>query len=523
MGKISKKYIGDDQVGSVQIELENALSLRAKSQDGLSSVDLLEYSSANQMVVQQNLYMADNTNFLSLAELGDTFIIKTDNSAAISTLTNDLASGNTGSISLVSGNAADGNSGSIYLTAGTASNVRGDIIGSAFTTDFFTASFSVKPAAGGATAFNIYDNSYNDSVTISKVSTDFVMKSSLPFFVQTNDINDAGNASKEIKLESGSNDDAGGSGLVSILSGDCVTGSSGKILIQTGAGSNSSNRGEVELDGVQIVLSAVSGNPVQMNFEGGNSSSIAFSNALLGEVDRSLGIQYVNGGSVSSFAINGYTVPDGAAGLVQIIGTKLYKSADGAATSGAVSVSSSADLALVIATNAEISSGDVTISSGDAQVKGTGANASSGDIIIETGSKEGTGTRGSITLDALEVQCSAMQFKNAADPTLAQDLATKAYVDSQIAAGTTCHKEEITLDATDISNQYVDLQEQMIPESLVIGVGARVNLYETLDYTVSVVGGVTRLTFAGPSATGGAEALVLDDKLYITGIVDISP
>jgi hypothetical protein len=52
-----------------------------------------------------------------------------------------------------------------------------------------------------------------------------------------------------------------------------------------------------------------------------------------------------------------------------------------------------------------------------------------------------------------------------------------------------------------------------------IGVGQRVNLYEVLDFTVSVsggTGGVARVSFAGPSATGGAEALVDQDVLFIS-------
>lgn len=633
MGKISKKYIGPDQVGSVQIELENGLSLRSKTQDGLSTVDLLEYSASDALVVQQDLHVLATKNIISDTALGSAFNIQTslgadiivepgaasgadnggityirggdsatgvagaiflqagqdtggakstvqveagslvlqgscpiqmfsastqnlqifesldfassygikasnynlvmytNNQSAAATNSNEVSlitgnsttSGNTGDINLITGDATDGNSGNIYFTTGAGTGVRGDIIGSSFTAEFASASFSVKPHSGGNTAFNVYDNSFTDSVTILKVSSDFVLKSSLPFYVQTNDVSEAGSASKALFLESGANADAGGSGNVSLLSGDCGTGISGNIVIKSGTANTEGNRGSVEVDGSTILLDVVGGNPVQMNFVSGNASSVSFSDALLAEANRSLGIQFVNAGSVNAFAITGYSVADGAVGPVQLIGAKLSKTADGPATSGAVSLSSSADLGLVFATNAEISSGDIIISSGDAQVKGTGANASSGDILIETGSKEGTGTRGSITLDALEVQCSAMQFKNAADPTLAQDLATKAYVDAQISAGTTCDKQSITLLAGDISAQYVDLNEQFVPESLFVGVGQRVNLYETLDYNLSIVGGVTRLTFAGPSATGGAEALVEGDILYIQGIVDLSP
>lgn len=125
--KISKKYIGTDQVGSVQVELENSLSLRAKSQDGLSSVDLLEYSASDTLVVQQDLHIADEKVIISDASIGDTFYIRTENSAHSALFSNHLASGNTGNISLLSGNATDGDSGNISLTVGTASGTRGFI------------------------------------------------------------------------------------------------------------------------------------------------------------------------------------------------------------------------------------------------------------------------------------------------------------------------------------------------------------------------------------------------------------
>lgn len=406
MGKISKKYIGDDQVGSEQLELENGLSLRAKAQDGLSHYDLLELNANNDLVVQQTLNLEDEKNLYSLTDVDSVFSIITVNSADLNLKSNDLASGTTGNLNLISGDAASGDSGSIFLTVGTASGTRGNI---SSTSKIF--------------AMNIPDDG------------EFSLKS------------DYGNGAR---------------------------------------------------------------------------LSIRFND--YGQPSDACGFSVQDAGPVVSFVLQSVSQEDLAAAPTIINGTFTKSAIGGVLAGGKVAIYSGvAQSWSVTAANAEASSGDIELVTANAYIKGTGANASSGNISITTGAKQGSGTRGSITLDALEVQCSAMQFKDAADPTEAQDLATKAYVDSQIAAGTTCHKEEITLDATDISNQYVDLQEQMVPESLVVGVGARVNLYEVLDYTVSVVGGVTRLTFAGPSATGGAEALVLDDKLYITGIVDISP
>lgn len=348
MGKISKKYIGPDQVGSVQLELENALSLRAKAQDGVTSVDLLEYSADDVLVVQQDLHVLANKSIISDSALGAAFIIGTSLGADMVLEPGTVTGASNGGITYIRGGGSDtGVAGSIYLQPGQ---------------DSFGLKGTIQVEAGS-----------------------FVLQNSCP---------------------------------ISMLS----------------SGSNFLNISE--------------------SADFASSYGIKASNYDL--------VMYTN------------------------------NQADAATNSFKVSL-----------------------------ITGNAADGNSGDINITTGSA--SGDRGTITLDALEVQCSSMQFKDAADPTDAQDLATKAYVDAQISAGTTCDKQSITLLAGDISAQYVDLNEQFVPESLFVGVGQRVNLYETLDYNLSIVGGVTRLTFAGPSATGGAEALVEGDILYIQGIVDLSP
>lgn len=73
-------------------------------------------------------------------------------------------------------------------------------------------------------------------------------------------------------------------------------------------------------------------------------------------------------------------------------------------------------------------------------------------------------------------------------------------------------KETLTLNGTDITNQYKDLAVQIRASSLNLSFGGVIQR-EGVDYTLSTVLGVTRITFAGDLATGGATELVATDEL----------
>lgn len=95
-------------------------------------------------------------------------------------------------------------------------------------------------------------------------------------------------------------------------------------------------------------------------------------------------------------------------------------------------------------------------------------------------------------------------------PTLNEELANKAYVDAAVGTPLQGNKEAITLDGTDITNQYVDLEQEIEPETLIFSFSGVIQR-EGVDYTLSTVGLVTRVTFAGDLATGGAAELVATD------------
>jgi hypothetical protein len=71
-------------------------------------------------------------------------------------------------------------------------------------------------------------------------------------------------------------------------------------------------------------------------------------------------------------------------------------------------------------------------------------------------------------------------------------------------------KENPTLSGTDITNQYKDLAILTLSSSLILSVSGAMQT-EGTDYSLSTVGGVTRVTFLGDLATGGNAALVSGD------------
>lgn len=74
------------------------------------------------------------------------------------------------------------------------------------------------------------------------------------------------------------------------------------------------------------------------------------------------------------------------------------------------------------------------------------------------------------------------------------------------------NKYNRTLDGTDITNQYIDLPHEVETDSLDVVVDG-LWMEEGDDYTLSVVASVTRITFAGDLATGGATPLIAGDRI----------
>jgi hypothetical protein len=94
----------------------------------------------------------------------------------------------------------------------------------------------------------------------------------------------------------------------------------------------------------------------------------------------------------------------------------------------------------------------------------------------------------------------------------------QAIIDEDIGAPPVCNKESKTLTGTNITNGYVDLSFEALAESLMV-ISNRMVLIEGVDYSLSIVSLVTRVTFSGDFALGGNSELQQNDILYFQYIV----
>jgi hypothetical protein len=72
-----------------------------------------------------------------------------------------------------------------------------------------------------------------------------------------------------------------------------------------------------------------------------------------------------------------------------------------------------------------------------------------------------------------------------------------------------------TLNGTDISNGYIDLPHEAVETNGMSAYVDRLAIHQGEDYTLSVVGGVTRVTFAGELVSPGSQQLQSGDSIYI--------
>ena len=111
------------------------------------------------------------------------------------------------------------------------------------------------------------------------------------------------------------------------------------------------------------------------------------------------------------------------------------------------------------------------------------------------------------------------KISNLANPTLAQDAATMAYVDAKVSSANDYEVQKVVLSALDISNQFIDLSFKASLGSVVAS-SDRVNLIIVLgpdsdaDFQQDNSGSVTRLSFQGPASSLGTSPLEEGQIIY---------
>jgi len=97
-------------------------------------------------------------------------------------------------------------------------------------------------------------------------------------------------------------------------------------------------------------------------------------------------------------------------------------------------------------------------------------------------------------------------------PLANDDIANKAYVDAAITPVPTEERESFTLNGADITNGYIDLANEAIPESVYVAIEGAGSVLEGTDYTLSVEAGpITRITWS----IALAAILIVGDKVQV--------
>lgn len=148
---------------------------------------------------------------------------------------------------------------------------------------------------------------------------------------------------------------------------------------------------------------------------------------------------------------------------------------------------------------------------------GLQANVNGGNVEIETAAVSGTGVRGKVKINAKELDMTSAKITNLAAGSASTDAVNKGQLDAAIGAlpgGLSGKKESFTLSAGDIANAYIDCAHLAAADTMMVMSGGVVHV-EGESYTLSVVGGKTRITFIGDLVDPSPSKLEAGDKVHI--------
>jgi len=531
MSSIIKKFIGNDQVGATKVRLENNSSLRARNAANSADINLLTLSGSNVFQVEQDLSMNTHklldayVTFRSAATdpgtptAGDVYF---NTSASLLKFYNGLTWGSISSSPLTTkGDLYSFGTTNTRLPVGT----NGQIL-SADSAETTGLKWISAPVTGANTALsNLASVSINTDLIFATGLTS-VIKSSDNFttdsqgmWVKSGDT-DSADQSGDVHVESGAGGDI--SGTVKLTTAAAVS-QSGGIQLSTGS---APTRGKIRfVDGTQgtsgYVWTSVNtfGDGSWMPASGGGGSPGSTNGA----------VQFNNGGAfggdastffwddTNKFLGLGTNTPSAKLHLATT-GLNVFRLGTDAGVHFNLSENqlwvkngaASADLYLQ-----ESSTGNIFLVTGGGSV-GIG-------VYSPTAQVHTTGTMRFANYGAgASVFDSSGNLSSVAPGTSGNVLKSNGttWISAAASGGSTNNKELFTLSATDITNQYIDLTQVALTNSidfLVKGGSLQIE-GASYDYSVNYTGGVggkTRITFLNDLATGGAAALIAGDVVVV--------
>jgi hypothetical protein len=140
-----------------------------------------------------------------------------------------------------------------------------------------------------------------------------------------------------------------------------------------------------------------------------------------------------------------------------------------------------------------------------------------GNVSISTAATSGSGVRGKITLNAREIDVTDKKITNLQDGVDEKDAVNKGQLDSAIASVSSISLQ-VAKGSQVVGSElaYIDLDREY---SMLLSVSVgRISVHEGEDYELSVVGGVTRLTWINSlSNPDGEEKIEEGDKVFWSG------
>jgi hypothetical protein len=292
-------------------------------------------------------------------------------------------SGNSGPTRVYSGNANGGSSGYIDIISGTALNGTGGI--------FVASGIAISTSTAATTGQVIVLSGRNDSTTGGNTGG--------TIFGSGRILNASSSGSTgSTRLQTGNVPGSGNSGSIDIETGTVTSGTRGDIRLRANNTyiSTTSNFGMLTVN--DFGLNCIRG----INIRNSSSTEQIFLSTL-GSGYPEIVVNVTN--NLGNFAmVKAGTSKGASSGGIGFQGSAVEGTVDGTFTAGDVFLESQSNSNYNDpASNLQISSGSVFVKTRDAFIKGTGTAANSGNIFIQTGNAAGTGTRGSVTIQAPEL------------------------------------------------------------------------------------------------------------------------